>query len=123
LLDDIESHPDLAEALLRLFVARIVSFITEPLRFSVTPGEHPVASPLARVQAAQGETFLASLRHKPVRMGDAASRAFVTLMDGSRTRAELAQEMAKRTGVAEDIAAARVPAALAEMAKLGLMMG
>jgi hypothetical protein len=30
--------------------------------------------------------------------------------------------MAKRTGAAEDIAAARVPAALAEMARLGLMM-
>lgn len=119
--DDIESHPDLAEPLLRLFVARIVSFITEPLRFSLTPGEHPIASPLARAQAAQGEIFLASLRHKPVRMEDTASRVFITLMDGNRTRADLAQEMAKRTGVAEDIAAARMPQALAEMAKLGLM--
>jgi hypothetical protein len=107
--------------LLRLFVARIVSFITEPLRFSLTPSEHPVASPLARVQAAQGETVLASLHHKPVE--DAAGRAFITLMDGSRTRGGLAQEMAKRTGVAEDIAAARLPQALAEMSKLGLMMG
>jgi SAM-dependent methyltransferase len=121
-VDDVESHPDLAEPLLRLSAARIVSFTTEPLRFSLTPGEYPVASPLARVQAAQGETVLASLRHKPVRMEDAASRDFVTLMDGARTRGGLAQEMAKRTGVAEDIAAARVPAALAEMARLGLMM-
>jgi SAM-dependent methyltransferase len=122
LLDDIESHRDLAEPLLRLFVARIVRFVTGPLRFSLTPGEHPVASPLARVQAAQGESVLASLRHKPVRMEDAASRAFITLMDGSRIRGDLAHEMAKRTGVADDIAAARMPQALAEMAKLGLMM-
>ncbi|HEY4848459.1 MAG TPA: class I SAM-dependent methyltransferase [Methylocella sp.] len=121
-VDDIESHPNLAEPLLRLFVARIVSFITEPLRFSLIPGEHPIASPLAPVQAAQGETVLASLRHKPVRIDDATSRTFITLMDGSRTRAALATEMAKQTGVAEEAAAARMPQALAEMAKFGLMM-
>ena len=83
----------LAEPLLRLFVAKIVSLQTAPLRFTTTPGERPLASPLARAQAAQGESFLASLRHKPVQMEDATRPRFVALMDGARTRSEIADAM------------------------------
>ncbi len=39
-----------------------------------------------------------------------------------RDRVALATEMAKRTGVAEEAAGVRMPAALAEMARPGLMM-
>lgn len=120
-LEDIASEATLAEPLLRLFVGRIVALQTEPLPFTTAPGERPVASPLARAQAAQGETFLASLRHKPVQMEDAAVRAFVTLMDGARTREDLAREMAGLTGIAPAVATARTSAAVNDMARLGLM--
>ena len=120
-LDDIASEPALAESLLRLVVNRIVALQTEPTRFTTAPGERPIASPLARAQAAQGESFLASLLHKPVQMEDAAVRAFVALMDGTRTRDDLTREMAALTGVAMMDAVARMPKAIAELARLGLI--
>src|SRR5262249_18277412 len=48
----------IAETVLRLFRMGALSLQTEPFPFTLTPGEHPVASPLARFQAAQGETTL-----------------------------------------------------------------
>jgi SAM-dependent methyltransferase len=122
-LDEAACEPTLAEPLLRLFVAKIATLQTEPLRFATTPGERPLASPLARAQAAQGDRFLASLLHKPVQMEDADVRAFVTLMDGARTREDLAREMARQTGVAPAEALARTRAAVDHMARLGLMIG
>lgn len=122
-LDDASLDPDLARGLLHLFVSGIVTLSTAPSAFVLTPGERPLASPLARAQAAQGDTHLASLRHKPVHMTDAGARAFVALMDGTRTRAELARAMADQPGVTEEKAAARMSEGLAEMARLGFMMG
>ncbi len=122
-LEGIGTYPELARGLLHLFVSGIVTLSTAPSGFVLTPGERPLASPLARTQAAQGETHLASLRHKPVHLTDAGARAFVALMDGTRTRAELARAMADQPGVTEEKAAARLPEGLAEMARLGLMMG
>ena len=100
---------------------------TEPFDFTTQPGERPRASPLARAQAAQGENYLASLRHKPVRMEDADVRAFVTLMDGARTRQDLARQMEGRSGIAAAVATARTEAALGDMAlgdmaRLGLCL-
>jgi hypothetical protein len=120
---DAEVDETLAEPLLRLFVARIAMLQTEPFDFTTQPGERPRASPLARAQAAQGENYLASLRHKPVRMEDADVRAFVTLMDGARTRQDLARQMEGRSsGIAAAAATARTEAALVEMARLGLCL-
>jgi SAM-dependent methyltransferase len=122
-LEGIAGFPELARALLHLFVSGIVTLSAGPSGFVLTPGERPVASALARAQAARGETHLASLRHKPVHLMDAGTRAFVALMDGSRTRGELAAAMADQPGMTADKVAARMPEALAEMARLGLMMG
>jgi SAM-dependent methyltransferase len=122
-IDEAAGEPALAEALLRLVVAKVANLLTEPLRFATVPGARPLASPLARAQAARGEDFLASLLHKPVQMEDAEVRAFLTLLDGTRTPDELAREMAARTGVAPADALARTDAALDHMARLGLIMG
>ncbi len=121
-LDVAAADATVAEPLLRLFVAKIASLQTEPFRFTTKPGERPLVSPLARAQAAQGDSFLASLRHKPVQMEDATARAFVTLMDGARTRDDLARQMGGRTGIAPAAAAARTLAAVDDMTRLGLMM-
>lgn len=121
-LDDVAAEPALAEPLLRLVMAKIAGLLTEPLRFTTQPGERPLASPLARAQAAQGESVLASLLHRPVRMEDAAVRGFVTLIDGARTRQDLARAMAAETGVAADEVLKRTHAAVNDMARLGLML-
>lgn len=121
-LHEIASDPDTADSLLRLFVAKIVSLQTAPLRFAASPGERPLASPLARAQAAQGEEYLASLRHRPVHMADSGARRFITLMDGARTRKQLAEIMSKESGLAPVQALARTLAAVGEMARLGLVV-
>ncbi len=122
-LDDVALHPEPARALLHLFVSGIVTLSTAPSAFVLTPGERPVANPLARALAVQGDTYLASLRHRPVHLTDAGARAFITLLDGTRTRAELVSAMADQPEVTAEQAAARLPEALAEMARLGFMMG
>ncbi len=121
-LDEAAADSALAEPLLRLVVARIASLQTASFRFTTAPGEHPLASPLARAQAAQGESFLASLRHKPVQMEDATVRAFLALMDGTNRREDLADIMAKRTGTPFATAAARTQAAIEDMARFGLCL-
>lgn len=52
------------------------------------PGDRPLASPLARLQASRGE-LVTSLRHTTVRLQDAPARGLLELMDGTRTRQDL----------------------------------
>jgi hypothetical protein len=88
---------------------------------TLAPGDRPLASPLARFQAQRGETTLASLRHYPVSVEDEATRAFLGLLDGTRTREDLAREIAPLAGAGS--AETQVAQALAELARLGLMAG
>ena len=55
-------------------------------------GERPVASALARVQAARG-THVTNLWHATVEVPDDLGRRLITLLDGTRDRAALLQEM------------------------------
>jgi hypothetical protein len=121
--DDIAGAPEIVEGLLKLFTSGLAALSTRPARFVLTPGERPVASPLTRAQVSRGETHLASLRHKPVQMENAMSRAFIALLDGTRTRQDLAAAVAEQARMSFDTAREKVPGALAEMARLGLMMG
>lgn len=122
-IDAVAEDPDLAEHVIRLFVAQVIRLCTAPFPVTATPGERPIANPLARFQAARNETTLATMRHAPIRIDDARSRIFVTLLNGERTRDELAREMVARTGLSADVALTQVSEALAELARSGLMIG
>jgi len=122
-LDSAAEDPSLAEYVLTLFVANVIRIVTAPLSPSLTPGDRPIASPLARFQAARGEKTLASLRHYPVALEDASALVFVTLLDGTRTRDDLAREVAVRAGATAEVAMAQVSAALTKLTRLGLMVG
>jgi SAM-dependent methyltransferase len=61
-------------------------------KLAVTPGERPLASPLARWQAANSQPAI-TLRHAVVLLNDKISSRLVTLLDGTRNRAELYAEM------------------------------
>ncbi|HYC24654.1 MAG TPA: class I SAM-dependent methyltransferase, partial [Roseiarcus sp.] len=52
-LDEAAEAPDLAAAVLRLFVAKLVRLRTAPFALTTTPGDRPAASALARLQAAR----------------------------------------------------------------------
>jgi predicted methyltransferase family protein/methyltransferase family protein/protein-lysine methyltransferase-like protein len=57
-----------------------------------TVSERPVASPLARLLLRSG-SLAATLLHEPMRFDDPPSRLLVQLLDGTRTREQLAQEL------------------------------
>jgi hypothetical protein len=81
----------LREALLRCHVAGILETHVDPSPMCKTPGDRPVASPLARLQARSGNR-VTSLRHRVVEVGD-VDRQILQRLDGSRDRGALASEL------------------------------
>jgi hypothetical protein len=76
--------------LIRLTDAGIGDVHIGPAPFALVPGEMPLASPLVRMQIAEGQKMISTLDHRSAEMGDERARRFVTLLDGTRNRAELA---------------------------------
>jgi hypothetical protein len=110
------------DTLLSLVFAGAVALRSRPQAFTLTPGEVPRASPLARAQIAAGRTRLASLRGGAVDVEEKAMRDFLALCDGRRDRAALAREMGRQMK-AQPLALARaVDSALADAARMGLIM-
>jgi len=82
-----------------------------PARFTLTPGERPLAFGLARLQAARGND-VTTLRHTRLIINDDAGRAVLAACDGTRTRAQIATAALsddRRTDVI-DVAVARLAA-------------
>jgi SAM-dependent methyltransferase len=111
------------ETLLRdAYVAGVVTLHVRPPPLAVVAGERPVASPLARWQAARQEE-LTSLLHARVRIPDANARRLLALLDGTRDRAALVAATAATwpAAVRQD-AEAFVAHALAQFGRLALLM-
>jgi SAM-dependent methyltransferase len=109
---------ELAEALLDGFRRERLIPHAGPLRAASDPGERPVASPLARWQAAQGPD-LTSLAYTTVRMEEPAARLLITLLDGTRDRAAIRAALHERTGL--ELSAEDLDANLVELARLFLL--
>jgi SAM-dependent methyltransferase len=112
-----EAEP-LAEALLEGFRTELVMPHTAPLRVADANAERPVASRLARWQAAQGPD-ITSLAYTNVHLAEPAARALITLLDGTRDRATVRAEFADRTGMR--LSAEDLDANLAELARLFIL--
>jgi SAM-dependent methyltransferase len=119
-LDDVAEDAELASFVLRLFVANVVRLRTAPFPFTLAPGDRPIASPLARLQATRGEQIVASLLHTSVEI-DAGGAEILSLMDGSRTRDDLAREAAALANASSEIGLAQASKAVTRMARLGLI--
>jgi SAM-dependent methyltransferase len=120
-LDEAADDPDLAAQTLRLFVGNVIRLRTAPYSFTLTPGDRPLASPLARLQAKRGEQILTSLNNSSVAM-DPSGRELLGLLDGTRTRDEFAREAAARAKVPlTDEIEAKALSTIEEMARWGLM--
>jgi methyltransferase-like protein/protein-L-isoaspartate O-methyltransferase len=78
----------LGMSLIRLYLSsRLVELHSAAPMFSTEVGDHPVASPLARLQAREsGE--LTNLRHETVRVSD-GERVLLTRLDGTRSTDEV----------------------------------
>jgi methyltransferase-like protein/SAM-dependent methyltransferase len=79
-----EPDPSLVEALLRCYRANLIGLHAYPARFSASPGDRPLGSPLARLQAEAGPR-VTNLRQRYVVLGE-YDRHLLRLLDGSRDR-------------------------------------
>jgi methyltransferase-like protein len=87
-----EDTPLLGKILENAFRVGFVELNFQAPRLSLHPGERPLASSVARIQAQRGE-IVANLRHIPVRLEGEISRKILQMMDGTRDRAALAKEL------------------------------
>jgi SAM-dependent methyltransferase len=92
------------EALLEAHAERIVDLHVEPPPVRATVSERPVASPLARRQAAAGRPLVTSLLHDELRIDELGARDLVASLDGTRSREEIGAD-----------------ATLEQLARLGLL--
>ena len=83
----------LAELLMAVWMAGMIALNGHNPRYTERVSERPVASPLARIQLRSGE-FASTLLQESMRFEDAPSRLLVQLLDGTRTRDQLATEIA-----------------------------
>jgi methyltransferase-like protein/cyclopropane fatty-acyl-phospholipid synthase-like methyltransferase len=73
--------------------SNILEFSVTPPAFTVTPGERPIGSPLARRQAQAGK-LVTNLRHEQINLGDAERQALM-LLDGTLDRSGFADRIAE----------------------------
>ncbi len=82
--DKLDPETILASDILQCHVAGLLELHAGPSPFVVAPGQRPLASPLARWQAADQRAFVTTLRHEPTQI-DAVSGQLLQLLDGTRT--------------------------------------
>ncbi|HEX5616818.1 MAG TPA: class I SAM-dependent methyltransferase [Solirubrobacteraceae bacterium] len=82
----------ICEALLRAYAVNLVQLHVRAPEIAITPSERPMASALARLQAATGSR-ITNLRHGSVEVPDELGRRLITLLDGTRDRAALLREL------------------------------
>lgn len=109
--------------LLRLYWSNLLELRTTQGAYNTVVGDRPMASPLARWQAARGETILSTLRHDTLDVTDPVGLAFVASLDGTRTRQALLAEALALRGGDEATVALALDASLAGLARAGLMFG
>jgi hypothetical protein len=105
--------------LLQAYLARVVQMQScEPPVLQAAP-ERPLASPLARAQAAAGAPAVSSLLHDSVRLESEAERSLLVLLDGKRSRRELERTLAGSGAYGQ---ASELESALERFAALGLLI-
>ncbi|MCX6906060.1 MAG: class I SAM-dependent methyltransferase [Verrucomicrobia bacterium] len=83
---------ELGKTILQSYAAGLVELHTFLPQYARQVSERPVASPLARWQARQGN-FVTSLYHYSMAVDDALGREMLLRLDGHRTRAALLEEL------------------------------
>ena len=125
----LDGRPDLRSpsrplegVLMQAYAAGLVDLHLQPPDLTTVPGERPVASPLARLQARSGDQ-VSTLLHTTVAIADIHALKLLPLVDGTRDRAALAAAL-RPAGILIEPARARdfVDYALQKFARLGLLV-
>jgi methyltransferase-like protein len=114
------------DAILRIYGADLLNLHSYAPSASAAAGAYPVASPVARWQAQTGST-VTTLRHTTVELQDALVRYLVVLLDGTRDRQALIEEIraeCERQGCAMSVSVTPevLEQKLGELARLALLI-
>ena len=90
-----ELVPRLGKGLMLAYATRLVELFDHPPACAARPGERPVASPLARLQAARPSGPITTLHHLDARLTDPLARHVLARLDGTRDLEALARESAE----------------------------
>ncbi len=101
--------------LLEAHIARVVLLESCPRTLAARPGEHAVASPLARAQCARGARVVSSLLHTSIALEPSGDAELLVLLDGTRDRRALGAELSRPVD--------EIDSALLRLASAGLLCG
>lgn len=90
--DGAQAASALGDILTNTYAVGLIELHTHPFHFATKAGERPIASPLARVQAQTSE-MVTNLRHESVRLEDDLVKHLLLLLDGTRDREMLLNEL------------------------------
>jgi hypothetical protein len=91
----------LAQTLLRAYAGGLIEISSYPPAMTLQAGEQPRASPLARLQAEAGSRVI-NLRHHNVEVDDVFRLELLKLLDGTRDRHAIVEELAQRLELTGD---------------------
>ena len=83
---------DLTDFIWQIYSAGLLDLHVHVPPFATQVSEKPVASPLARLEAREGEV-VTTLHHRSLRLGDSLQRGLVMLMDGTRDHEALRKDL------------------------------
>jgi SAM-dependent methyltransferase len=108
--------------LLSAFAGGLVYLYAAPPLVAPAAGERPTASPLARIQARTSDR-ITTLLHTSVEIRDAVARRLLVLLDGTRDRAALLEELLPLApaGATRESFAAALDQNIDALARLGLL--
>jgi methyltransferase-like protein/2-polyprenyl-3-methyl-5-hydroxy-6-metoxy-1,4-benzoquinol methylase len=92
-VDGGEEVETLSEILLRIYGTGVLELYTRAADYVVEVSERPAASPLARFQVERGPA-VSNLRHVEVEVEDEIGRELLKLLDGTRNRDALLEDLA-----------------------------
>jgi SAM-dependent methyltransferase len=112
-----DDHRSVEALLTEAYVGGVIDLFSQPATLVTTVSGRPRASRIARLQA-KSRSRVVNLRHESVSLADPSARRLLTLLDGTRDRAALRNEI----GVANDGDAASLDAMLQFFAKVSLLV-
>jgi SAM-dependent methyltransferase len=118
-LDEFAGSQAHCEALVQLYQRGIVDLYATPYPGGSEPGDRPRASGLVRAQIAAGIVGLSAIEHRAIAVADHAPRAFLALLDGTRSRDQLVADWVA-SGFSDQIGAED---ALRQLWAAGLVLG
>ena len=108
----------LSDMLLKLYAANFAELHTYVPAGWTAVSERPVASPLVLAQLRNGRR-VTNLRHASISVDDESGRLLLSLLDGTRDRAQLLSELSKQL---DHVTAQELEVNLNEMAKMSLLV-